>query len=831
MATVTAPVPLPVIDGGTGSSSTLNAGGVLYAVTSTSVTTTPVGTSGYFLKSNAGAAPTWAAVGGVITGLTQNTIPKANATGDGLLDSSISVTATGEMVVTSTSAVDCTLASFIDPTVPAGTWLSLALGKTVTNQNCALMQFRVDSSSPANNFLRFIVFGGQPIDITQSGNLNATSLTLANPLSTLYGGTGTSVGGTTTASPSTTVARDSQANILVNNEIQAYSEFTADGATHTLLASSPPFIKITGGSTPGTIFVLPSASTGGPSGAALPKGFRFTFDNNSGSQSITIQRSGGAAFFPSPPTALTVANQYYVQVFITDNTTPAGLWDAHFLLPNNLSANYFIAGPPSGSGTSPAARTLVPADLASTTSGSTAKNLLVSAGSGSTPTWTTMDLSSSAAVGSSILGVTNGGTGLSSTTANQLLYSSATNTIAGLTMGVAGNVLIGSGSPAAPLWSTIDLNATTAVGSSILKAANGGTGSNLGSAAVNDTLWFSSTGVISNNHSIIVNNTGGQTWNATTHYPLLMTTTMIDTEILTIKAANLTGSHYCGVSIGTDTAATQNCWQILYRPQSSVTTQTLTFGVPSLVDFLTLSPSAMNVAGPVSVVTPLLVGGFSPFSAVASSLASGQDMTVEFGQGTGTNTAAILGYHYTGTSSNYTYLQVAGGTQVKVDPSGFIYTGVAAGTSTSVQPFYYDEGVWTPAWWADISGTATIVSASYTTQLGSWIRFGRMLSVSATVRCTNNWGGVVVWIQGLPAALGFAFPGQPSQVAGILTCLDNTANINGQANPITIRMMGKNQTRIEPTSPIDGTTISFNNWTPVGNLAGNFSCNFTYPTV
>lgn len=92
-----------------------------------------------------------------------------------------------------------------------------------------------------------------------------------------------------------------------------------------------------------------------------------------------------------------------------------------------------------------------------------------------------------------VVPVTKGGTGLSSTTINQILYSSANNTIAGLATGntgalvtsssgvpsittaaTAGNVMQRSGTSI--IFTSLDLTAAGTVGSSILGVANGGTG-------------------------------------------------------------------------------------------------------------------------------------------------------------------------------------------------------------------------------------------------------------------------------------------------------------------------------------------------------------------
>jgi hypothetical protein len=80
------------------------------------------------------------------------------------------------------------------------------------------------------------------------------------------------------------------------------------------------------------------------------------------------------------------------------------------------------------------------------------------------------------------LAVTNGGTGLTGTTANQLLYSSATNTIAGLASGNNGVVITdGSGVP------SISSTLPSAVQGNITALGTIANGLTLGSATINTT--------------------------------------------------------------------------------------------------------------------------------------------------------------------------------------------------------------------------------------------------------------------------------------------------------------------------------------------------------
>jgi hypothetical protein len=123
--------------------------------------------------------------------------------------------------------------------------------------------------------------------------------------------------------------------------------------------------------------------------------------------------------------------------------------------------------------------------------GAANKSLVVNAG-GTQVEWNAVALDQSAAVSGS-LGATNGGTGQTTYTTGDILYSSATNTLAKL----AGNTTItpkylrqvGTGAVSqAPTWETLDAGDVT---SGTLAVARGGT--NLGSYTTGDLIYASGT--------------------------------------------------------------------------------------------------------------------------------------------------------------------------------------------------------------------------------------------------------------------------------------------------------------------------------------------------
>jgi hypothetical protein len=97
-------------------------------------------------------------------------------------------------------------------------------------------------------------------------------------------------------------------------------------------------------------------------------------------------------------------------------------------------------------------------------------NALISGGVGTAPLWGKIGLSTHI---SGTLPVANGGTGLTSVTTGDILYASASNTLAALTGVATGNVLISGGVSTAPSWGKVGL--TTHI-SGTLAVANGGTG-------------------------------------------------------------------------------------------------------------------------------------------------------------------------------------------------------------------------------------------------------------------------------------------------------------------------------------------------------------------
>lgn len=160
-------------------------------------------------------------------------------------------------------------------------------------------------------------------------------------------------------------------------------------------------------------------------------------------------------------------------------------------------------------------------------------NALISGGVGVAPSWGKIGLTTHV---SGTLGVTNGGTGLSSATTGDLLYASGTNTWASLADVATGNALISGGVGIAPSWGKIGL--TTHV-SGTLPTANGGT--NLTSFTSTGILYASSTSALATGSALTFDGTNFATTGNATAKAFIPTSNVVPTNGLYLQGTNTIG--------------------------------------------------------------------------------------------------------------------------------------------------------------------------------------------------------------------------------------------------------------------------------------------------
>jgi hypothetical protein len=331
-----------------------------------------------------------------------------------------------------------------------------------------------------------------PLGTVSSGTWNGSTIGVA------YGGTGV----TTSSGANSVVLRDANQNINVNRVNQANTSTTAAGGTTALTTASSYIHSLIG--TGGQTYTLPDATT-------LTTGVAFVF-NNLATGNITIQDyatatigtipSGGAGAVFLTNNA-TVGGTWDLHSYLPEGVTfgtnafnlgsaviTGGTWNGGTIgtayggtgLTSFSAANYALYSTSSSTltaGTLPVAAggtnvTSFTANgivygngtsaLGVTAAGATGEVLI--GNTGSAPTWgslsgsavTTFQTSlsgltpSTATTGAvtlaGTLGATSGGTGLTSYTTGDIIYSSATNTLAKLPAGTNGQILsLASGIP------------------------------------------------------------------------------------------------------------------------------------------------------------------------------------------------------------------------------------------------------------------------------------------------------------------------------------------------------------------------------------------------
>jgi hypothetical protein len=347
---------------------------------------------------------------------------------------------------------------------------------------------------PAEKSVNLNALGNvSPLGTISSGTWQGSTIGVA------YGGTGV----TTSSGANSVVLRDADQNITVNRVNQANTNTTAAGGTTALTTASSYIQSLIG--TGGQTYTLPDATT-------ITTGVAFVF-NNLATGTLTIQDyaaatigtipsgGAGAVFLTANPT---VGGTWDLHAYLPEGVTfgtnsfnlgsaviTGGTWNGGTIgtayggtgLTSFSAANYALYSTSSSAltaGTLPVAAggtnvTSFTANgivygngtsaLGVTSAGTTGQVLI--GNTGSAPTWgnlsgaavTTFQTSlngltpstatSGAVTLAGTLGATSGGTGLTSYTTGDIIYASATNTLAKLPAGTNGQILsLASGIPA-----------------------------------------------------------------------------------------------------------------------------------------------------------------------------------------------------------------------------------------------------------------------------------------------------------------------------------------------------------------------------------------------
>jgi trimeric autotransporter adhesin len=342
---------------------------------------------------------------------------------------------------------------------------------TYSTTGPTLSRDTVYSSSNGNNLVPFTagtktVFVTYPsirsVNLNASGNVSSlgtvsTGIWQGSTIQPAYGGTGV----TSSSGANSVVLRDANQNITINRLSQSTNNVTAAGGTTTLTAASAFNQTLNG--TGNQTFKLPDATT-------LTDTTTFQFNNNA-TGTLTITDYANA-------TIGTITSGGAAGIALLDNSTVGGTWDVHAYIPENVTwgTNSLTLGSTVITGGTWQGGTIQPAyGGTGLTTFTGANNALYSTGS------TTLTAGT--------LPVPAGGTGITSATANGLVYGNGTSALQITAAGTTGQVLLGN-TGSAPSWGSVPAGSITGT----LPIANGGTGQTTAGAAFNALSPITTTG-------------------------------------------------------------------------------------------------------------------------------------------------------------------------------------------------------------------------------------------------------------------------------------------------------------------------------------------------
>ena len=683
---------IAVANGGTGATSLTQYEVLLGNGTSAVGTVSSSGTSGQVLTSNgAGSAPTWQATGvggGVLSNIaTANQTTVSSATGN------VTIGLASNAVLPGTAGVTLPQGNTAARAGSAGTMRfnsqSGVFEGTVDGTNWAAFESSstgVTSVAGTGGFITCSPTTGSVIVDIDSTYVGQTSLTTLGTITTgawngslitgTYGGTGINNGAYTITlggNFATSGAFNTTLTVTANTNVTLPTSGTLINSAVTTLSSLVSVGTISTGSWGATVISPTYGGTGVNNGAStITLGGNFA---TSGAYAATLTLTGATNV--TLPTSGTLATTSSIPTF------PLSL--ANGGLNANLTASnggIFYSTGSAG------------AILAGT---ATANQVLLS-GSSTTPAWSTA-------------------TYPTTTTINQLLYSSAANTITGLTTANSGVLITSAGgvpSISSTLPTAVQGNITQtgtitngAWNGSLITGTYGGTGVNNGAYTITLGGSISTAGglTLSGNYT----STFTFTNNTSVTFPVsgtLATTSQLPSFPISLAnggtAANLTASTggivYSGASAFAVLSGTATAGQILQSGSSAAPSwSTTTYPATNAANTLLYASSANTMAALATANSGVLItsaGGVPSISSTLPAAVQGNiTSTGTIASGVWNGTAVDVAHGGTGNTSTTAYAVLCGGTTstgvlqpiASVGTSGQVLTSNGAGALPTFQ--------------------------------------------------------------------------------------------------------------------------------------------------